>query len=113
MADEWLRTQRNAATSVRWVLGSPYGTGNKIHLCKLGFFIDPNYYSHNSILRLSLFYSEELEGERSRLQEDLNQTEPDEEGRGVRVARRQQGAVRAQRDGGEGGAHGNRWIICI
>ena len=27
----------------------------------------------------------------------------------MRVARRPQGAVRAQRDGGEGGVHGNGW----
>ena len=59
-------------------LGSPYGTGNKIHLCKLCFSIDLKYCSHNS--RLSLSYREELEGKRCRLQEDLNQslTEEDE-----------------------------------
>ena len=77
-AVEWLMTQRDATASVRWMPGSPYGTGNKIHLCKLCFSIDLKYCSHNS--RLSLSYREELEGKRCRLQEDLNQslTEKDE-----------------------------------
>ena len=48
-AVEWLMTQRDATASARWLLGSPYGTGNKILLCKLCFSIDPKYCSHNSI----------------------------------------------------------------
>ena len=48
-AMEGLRRQRDAATSVRWVLGSPYGVGNKVHVCKLVFLIDHNYCGHNSI----------------------------------------------------------------